>query len=68
MGRPRTDNEAQLPHRARSDKAFEAGQEIGTVHARTENDADSCRRAIGDAMTLVDGPVEPPPLVYGWHG
>jgi pyrimidine-nucleoside phosphorylase len=47
---------------------LEAGQEIGTVHARTEDDAGSCLRAVGDAVTVVDGPVEPPPLVYGWHG
>ena len=48
--------------------AVEAGQEIGTVHARTEEHAGHARRAVADALTLVDGPVEPPPLVYGWHG
>jgi len=49
-------------------EAVEAGQEIGTVHARTEEDADHARGAVAHALTLVDGPVEPPSLVYGWHG
>jgi pyrimidine-nucleoside phosphorylase len=48
--------------------ALEAGQEIGSVHARTEDDAEACVRAVSAAVTLADGPVEPPPLVYGWYG
>jgi pyrimidine-nucleoside phosphorylase len=45
-----------------------AGQEIGRVHARSEGDAEAGIRAVHAAMTIGDEPVEPPPLVYGWHG
>ena len=48
--------------------ALEAGQEIGSVHARTEDDAEACMRAVSAAVTIANGPVEPPPLVYGWYG
>jgi pyrimidine-nucleoside phosphorylase len=45
-----------------------AGQELGRVHARSEGDAEAGVRAVHAAMTIGDEPVEPPPLVYGWHG
>jgi pyrimidine-nucleoside phosphorylase len=44
------------------------GEELGEVHARTERDAEACVRRILAAMTLAEGPVEPPPLVHGWYG
>jgi pyrimidine-nucleoside phosphorylase len=47
---------------------LEAGQELGQVHARSVADAEACIRSIRAAITLSDDPVEPPPLVYGWHG
>jgi pyrimidine-nucleoside phosphorylase len=47
---------------------LEAGQELGQVHARTDADAETCIRSVLAALTLSDGPVEPPPLVHGWHG
>ena len=47
---------------------LEAGQDIGTVHARTDDDAAACLRAVSNAVTVVDGRVEPPPLVHGWYG
>jgi len=47
---------------------LEAGQELGLVHARSDGDADTGVRAVNAAMTIGDEPVEPPPLVYGWHG
>ncbi len=46
----------------------ERGQELGNVHARTDEDAERCAVAIRGAMTITEEPVEPPPLVYGWHG
>jgi len=46
----------------------EAGQELGQVHARTDADAETCIRSVVAAIALSEGPVEPPPLVYGWHG
>ena len=45
-----------------------AGQELGRVHARSDGDAEAGIRAVYAAMTIGDEPVEPPPLVYGWHG
>jgi pyrimidine-nucleoside phosphorylase len=48
--------------------AIEAGQELGTVHARTEPDARACSDRVVAALTLSDEAVEPPPLVYGWYG
>jgi thymidine phosphorylase len=47
---------------------LEAGQEVGWVHARSDEDADVCIRTVNAALTLAEGPVDPPPLVYGWHG
>ncbi|MCI0635731.1 MAG: thymidine phosphorylase [Actinobacteria bacterium] len=47
---------------------LEMGQELGEIHARTDEDAERCLRAIRAAITIADGPVEAPPLVYGWHG
>ena len=45
-----------------------AGQELGLVHARSDGDAEAGIRAVHAAMTIGDEPVEPPPLVFGWHG
>ena len=45
-----------------------AGQELGRVHARSEGDAEAGVRAVHATMTIGDEPVEPPPLVFGWHG
>jgi pyrimidine-nucleoside phosphorylase len=45
-----------------------AGQELGQVYARSDADAETCIRSVLGAITLSDDPVEPPPLVYGWHG
>ncbi|MGQ0670177.1 MAG: thymidine phosphorylase [Actinomycetota bacterium] len=45
---------------------LESGQEVATVHARDEDDAEDAGRRILGALTLADRPVDPPPLVYGW--
>jgi pyrimidine-nucleoside phosphorylase len=45
-----------------------AGQELGRVHARSEGDAEAAILAVHASMTIGDEPVEPPPLVFGWHG
>jgi pyrimidine-nucleoside phosphorylase len=47
---------------------IERGQELGSVHARTEDDANACLRGIAASLTVGDEPVDPPPLVYGWYG
>jgi pyrimidine-nucleoside phosphorylase len=47
---------------------LETGQQLGWVHARSDDDADACIRTVNAAFTLAEGPVEPPPLFYGWHG
>jgi thymidine phosphorylase len=46
----------------------EHGRELGAVHARSSDDAEACRRRVGDALVWSEEPVEPPPLVYGWYG
>jgi pyrimidine-nucleoside phosphorylase len=48
--------------------AVESGQEVGSIHARTEDDATGCRRRVAEALAWSDEPVEPPPLVFGWYG
>jgi pyrimidine-nucleoside phosphorylase len=45
---------------------LEAGQPIGEVHARDRDAAAEAGRRVLAAMDVVDGPVEPPPLVYAW--
>jgi thymidine phosphorylase len=44
------------------------GQEIGEIRAQSEDDADGCIARVLSAATLVEGEVEPPPLVYDWYG
>ena len=48
--------------------AIEAGQVLGEVHARTEDEAEGAAASVRSALTLVEGEVEPPPLVYDWQG
>jgi pyrimidine-nucleoside phosphorylase len=45
---------------------LEAGDPIGEVHARDDDDAGEATRRTLAALTLVDGPVQAPPLVYDW--
>jgi pyrimidine-nucleoside phosphorylase len=47
---------------------LDAGQELGAVHARTPQEAEACLGRIRAALTVADGAVEAPLLVYGWHG
>jgi thymidine phosphorylase len=48
--------------------AVGSGQELGSIHARTEDDAAACRRRVAEALVWSDEPVEVPPLVFGWYG
>ncbi|MFL5799785.1 MAG: thymidine phosphorylase [Actinomycetota bacterium] len=43
-----------------------SGDEIGEVHARSEEAANAAERRVLAALTLADHDVDPPPLVYGW--
>ncbi len=52
--------------RARIGDRLGAGEDIGEVHARTEDGATGAVRRVLAALTLVDHEVERPPLVYGW--
>ncbi len=45
-----------------------SGQELGAVHARTQEDAATCTGRVLASITTSGDPVEPPPLVYGWYG
>jgi thymidine phosphorylase len=47
---------------------IEIGQELGSIHAHSRDDAEVCRARVAAAMTIGSDPVEPPPLVYGWYG
>jgi len=47
---------------------LETEEEIGTIHARDETAASECVRRVLSALTVSQGPVEPPPLVHGWFG
>jgi len=47
---------------------LEPGMTLGEVHARDEEAARVCVERVLAALRVSDGPVEPPPLVYGWYG
>jgi len=46
----------------------ERGQPMGEVHARDESDAAEAADRVRAALTFGETEVEPPPLLYGWHG
>ena len=46
----------------------ESGQPLGSVHARSEEDAETCLTRIAAAITIGEHPVDAPPLVFGWYG
>jgi thymidine phosphorylase len=43
---------------------LEAGARIGAVHARSVEAAREAAASVLAALTLVEGPVQPPPLVH----
>jgi pyrimidine-nucleoside phosphorylase len=47
---------------------IDPGEQLGTIHARSDDDAAACLARIHAALTFADHEVDPPPLVYGWHG
>jgi thymidine phosphorylase len=47
---------------------LEPGQEIGAVHARTDEDARAAAHTVLAAFTLTEGPAAAPPLVYAEMG
>jgi thymidine phosphorylase len=47
---------------------LEAGEEIGTIHARDEAAARECIPRVLSALIVSHAPVEPPTLVHGWYG
>jgi pyrimidine-nucleoside phosphorylase len=46
---------------------LEAGEQIGEVHARDEASAETAAGRVLAALDLVEGAVEPPPLVHAWY-
>jgi pyrimidine-nucleoside phosphorylase len=46
---------------------LEPGQPVGTVHARTDEAASEAADGVVECLRIAPDPVEPPPLVYGWH-
>ena len=47
---------------------LERGQELGAIHARSQDAAAGCSRRIASALSIAEAAVEAPPLVYGWYG
>ena len=47
---------------------IEPGDEIGVVHAQDDASAGTAIAAVRAALTIVDGPVDPPPLIHRWVG
>lgn len=45
-----------------------AGEELGTVHARTESGAEMATARVLASLTIAAEPVSSPPLVHGWFG
>ncbi|HEV8564678.1 MAG TPA: thymidine phosphorylase [Actinomycetota bacterium] len=45
---------------------LEADAPVGEIHAQTEDAATEAKRRVLAALTITEGPVEAPPLVYGW--
>jgi len=46
----------------------EAGQEIGSVHARDDDAVRACTDAVLSSIEIGDEPVQPVPLVHVWVG
>jgi pyrimidine-nucleoside phosphorylase len=46
----------------------EPGQSVARVHARDETSVEPAARRVQEAIVLLEEPVQPPPLVYGWYG
>lgn len=46
----------------------ERGESMGEVHARDEDAAAEAAGRVRGALTFAEAEVEPPPLLYGWHG
>lgn len=47
---------------------LEREEPMGEVHARDEDGAEEAADRVRAALTFSQDEVEPPPLVYGWHG
>ena len=47
---------------------LERGAPLGEIHARDEEASAAASAAVLEAIVVSDAAVEPPPLVYGWHG
>jgi thymidine phosphorylase len=45
---------------------LEAGAAVGEIHATSEDAAAEASRRVLAALTVSEGPVQAPPLVYGW--
>jgi len=43
------------------------GEPIGEVHARDQDAAEAAAQRVTSSLTLSEGDIAPPPLVYGWH-
>jgi hypothetical protein len=46
----------------------DAGSLVATVHARDGEAARVAADRVLAAITVSDGPIDPPALIFGWHG
>jgi pyrimidine-nucleoside phosphorylase len=47
---------------------IEEGQDLGEIHARDEDACSEAASRVLAALTVTEAAVDPPPLVYRWHG
>ena len=46
---------------------LDAEDDLAVIHARDEDDVDTVRGWLADAIAITDEPVDPMPLLYGWR-
>jgi pyrimidine-nucleoside phosphorylase len=64
----RIDHAVGIEFFPRVGQRLEAAQPLAMVHARDEGAAMACEDRIRRAVVVRPEPVEPRPLLYGWHG
>jgi pyrimidine-nucleoside phosphorylase len=57
-----------LAFRPKIGDRLDAGDEIGEIHARGEDDAGRASAELLAALSFSEEPVEPRALIHGWHG
>jgi len=45
---------------------LDVGEPLGEIHARSRDVAEQAAKRTLEALTVAEGPAEPPPLIHGW--